>query len=370
MLDRAESLRAQVKPPDETAALLEQAWGEYWRRAGDLPAALEAKHRALQIYERTANRHQVLRTYGNLALLYGQMKDYPRAIDYSQRVLALAETTAVDPETVASTHINLGAAYFWQHRLDDAIEQYRRAADCARAARLGVVAGRAHYNLAEAYYLRFQSFGHAEDERLGDGHADAALAAWPEGSDPGAVEATRNLKRELLGASQTHDVDRLLSGELAAHFEPTREVQRQRAILAVPQPATVRIEAHLAIAAAYVSIAVQEREAAVALIDEHRLQDRFDTALGELRARFDRALTREQQLAARWAHEAGDLLTGTSASPLLRHLAESGSINKSAYAQLCGVGLATASKHLGMLAERGLLQQSGRGPSTRYALPP
>ena len=44
------------------------------------------------------------------------------------------------------------------------------------------------------------------------------------------------------------------------------------------------------------------------------------------------------------------------------------SINKSAYAELCGVSPATASKHLSALTERGLLQQTGKGPSTRYLL--
>ena len=40
----------------------------------------------------------------------------------------------------------------------------------------------------------------------------------------------------------------------------------------------------------------------------------------------------------------------------------------SGYAGLCGVSPATASKHLSVLTERGLLTQTGRGPSTRYLL--
>ena len=44
-------------------------------------------------------------------------------------------------------------------------------------------------------------------------------------------------------------------------------------------------------------------------------------------------------------------------------------MNKSAYGDLCGVAPATASKHLGLLAERGLLVQRGKGPATRYELP-
>ena len=89
-----------------------------------------------------------------------------------------------------------------------------------------------------------------------------------------------------------------------------------------------------------------------------------------LRAAFDRALTREQQLARRWARDARDVLAAERSAPVLRHLAQAGSINKSTYAQLCSVGPATASKHLGLLADRGLLVQTGHGPSTRYTLPP
>ena len=53
---------------------------------------------------------------------------------------------------------------------------------------------------------------------------------------------------------------------------------------------------------------------------------------------------------------------------LIGRLLRDGPINKSTYAELCAVSPATASKHLSALAERGLLQQTGRGPSTRYSL--
>jgi len=54
---------------------------------------------------------------------------------------------------------------------------------------------------------------------------------------------------------------------------------------------------------------------------------------------------------------------------LIAHLVREGSINKSGYTELCCVSPATASKHLGLLMERGLLVQLGKGPSTRYELP-
>ena len=97
--------------------------------------------------------------------------------------------------------------------------------------------------------------------------------------------------------------------------------------------------------------------------------DRFSAEFEQLRNTFDRELTREQRLASQWEREAGELLQEQRRIALLNHLFRSGSIQKSMYAKVCGVGLATASKHLNTLAQRGLLEQTGNGPSTRYVLP-
>jgi Fic family protein len=107
----------------------------------------------------------------------------------------------------------------------------------------------------------------------------------------------------------------------------------------------------------------------VALIERHGLQGRFAPDLHRLRQTFDRESTREDKLAADWERSAGDVLEPGRRAALLGALLRDGSINKSAYAGLCSVSPATASKHLATLAERGLLMQTGKGPSTRYLLP-
>jgi tetratricopeptide (TPR) repeat protein len=371
VLDRAEALREHCPQATGLLGMLEQAWGEYWRRSGELRRAIEHKHRALHTYERLGDRQAILKTYGNLALIYGDAKDFPRAIEYSQRVLDMAAKFSVEPETVASTHLNVGAAYFWQGKYDAAIDHYERALQISQRAALRVLVGRAHYNLAEAFYKRFQVHDRADDERQGDAHAAAALLCWPEiGGNPEAMEATRNLKREILGPRDNEFYDRLLPAELAAHFDEMSQVQRQRAALALPLAAEDRIVAHLAIARAYLEIAVKEREAAVALIDRQGLGPRFADDLQGLREVFDRGLSREQQLSAKWREATGDLFDWSGGALLLQHLLRAGSVNKSGYALQCRVAPATASKHLAKLAERGLLVQTGKGPSTRYLLPP
>jgi hypothetical protein len=235
---------------------------------------------------------------------------------------------------------------------------------------LRVLVGRSHYNLAEAFYKRFQAHDRADDERRGDAHAAAALLCWPEiGGNPEAMEATRNLKREILGPRDNEFYDRLLPAEAAVHYDEMAQVQRQRAALALPLAAEDRIVAHLAIARAYLQIAMKEREAATALMDQHGMAARFDADLNGLREVFERQLSREQRLAAAWREASADLLDGPIGATLLQRLLELGWVNKSAYAQQCGVSPATASKHLAMLAERVLLLQTGKGPSTRYVLP-
>ena len=369
VLDRAESLREHIAQAAEVIASLEQTWGEYWRRGGDLKRALEHKHHALHLYERLGDRQSILKTYGNLSLIYGDAKDFARAIDYSQRVLDMAQRFTVEPETLAATHLHLGATYFWQGKYGPAIEHYQKALEISQRASLSVLVGRAHYNLAEAYYKRSQALDRTEDEALGDQHTAAALAAWPDGGDPARAEATRKLKGEILGPREGEFYDRLLPGEFAAHFSEMSEVRRQLAALALPLDAPQQVESHLAIAKAYLQIAVKEREAAVALIDKHGFGERFAPALEQLRQTFHRGLSREQRLAALWHNAAADLLRPERGHEVLQHVLQEGSVNKSGYARLCGVGLATASKQLGQLAERGLLVQTGKGPRTRYQLP-
>lgn len=369
LLDRADAAQARRELSPAVLGLLEQTWGEFHRRAGDLDRAIEHRHRALLLFERLDDQQAVLKTASNLGLLYGEKRDHPRAIEYAQRVIRLAASMSIEPEILSSTHINLGVAHFWQGDYDQARDEYQRALDIAMRASLHRLAGRAHYNLAEVAYLRFKASGDAADEARGDAHAAAALQIWPHDSDPAHHDATRKLKADILGPGEQRARDRFLPQELAAHPQEMAEIQRQRERLAVPMPPEQQARAHLAIANAYLAISTREREAARALVERHGLHDTFAAEFDALRRTFERELTREQKLAAQWQQQAADLLGAPRCTTVLRELIEAGSLNKSRYAELCEVSPATASKHLVTLAERGLLEQTGRGPSTRYVLP-
>jgi tetratricopeptide (TPR) repeat protein len=372
-LDHAQVLRSRFELSLDTAAMLEQTWGEYWRRAGDLPRAIEYKHRALNLYERAADRASVLKTYCNLSLLYGEVKDFARAIDYSQRVLGLSTTMHLEPELLASTRLNLGVAYFWNGDLNLAAEQYQLALDVAMRAQLRLTARTAHYNLAEVAYLQFKQSQDTADELRGDLHAAAALTVWPYASDPTYAEATKKLKGEILGryAVQTtdHAADRLAPQEAVLYPIELTEVQTQREILAVPSSPEPHVRAHLRIANAYLMVAMKERASALVLMQRHGLTQQFNADIAALQSTFERELTHEQKLARVWAEQAADLLSPQRCNAVLAQLISAGSVNKSGYAELCALSPATASKHLSTLAQRGLLTQTGNGPSTRYVLP-
>jgi tetratricopeptide (TPR) repeat protein len=369
ILDQVEEYRANRILSDVTMAALAQTWGEYWRRAGDFQRALEHKHRALNIYERLGDRRQILSTYNNLAMIYGEMKQPDRAVECGQRVLAAAALGPVDPYILAGTLINLGAVLFLESQWDQAINHYRRALEVSSGANLNVLVNRTHYNLAEAHYHRFRAVGDSHDLALGDQHAQAAGDASPEERDTFLRDSARSLKSSILGPDKGAVLERLVPEEDAAHIEEMSEVHSQRALLAVPGSPIRHVQARLAIAKAYLAISAKERETALALIHKHRLGDQFVHEFEDLRSIFTRELTREQQVAAQWQTSATEILQEERRIAVLEHLFHDGSIQKSVYARLCGVGLATASKHLAMLAERGLLLQSGRGPSTRYSLP-
>jgi len=368
MLQRADDLRQAHPVPEELVGMLEQSWGEFWRVAGDPQRALQAKHRALNIYQRLGDQRSILVTFLNLISLHGQAHELDRAQAYAQQVFEVARRSVVEPSILVSTHGNLAAAYVWANRYDLAIDEYRQALELALSSNLRLHVNRARMNLASAYYRRFIETRDSEFERLGDAELEAFFQSPAAERTPSLTETARNLKAETLGTQPEKSADRLLSGEAAEHLVEMAEVQRQRELLAATDDPEQRARAHLAIANAYVAISVKEREAARALVESHKLGDTFLAELGQLRETFDRELTREQRLLASWKQRGADLLDDARRGVLVESLLREGSVNKSAFAQLCGVSPATASKHLTTLAQRGLLQQTGRGPSTRYLL--
>ncbi len=369
VLERAEALRERFLVPDAVLGMLEQVSGEYWRRAGDARRSLEHRYRALNIFERLGDRRSVHAACVNIAFDLAERGDHARAAELCHRVLDAARHGGVEAEAVIGAHLNLGASHYWQGDFDQAIDQYGRALAESLSAGLRLHAFRSRYNLAEAHFERFKRDQRPEDEAAGDRYVAAVVNAPASESSPATVEAARSLKATVLGAAAAPAPDRLLPGEAAAHADAMTEIDRQRQRLAIPGDAAEHARAHLAIARAYAAIAAKEREAARALVEREGLQAQFRDEFTGLRETFERELTREEQLATTWKQTAADVLDDARRAALVAHLVREGSVNKSGYVELCAVAPATASKHLVTLAERGLLVQRGKGPSTRYELP-
>jgi tetratricopeptide (TPR) repeat protein len=372
VLDRAEELRARFRLPDDALGLLENVWGQYWRRAGDIARSLEHRYRALNIFERLGDQRSVHAAYINIGYDLAEQGKHAEAIELASRILAASRRGEVEPGVVVSAHLNIGAALFWKGDLAGAIDAYRTALERSTQGNLRLHATRARYNLAEAYYKRCLAGSDSEDERLADDLVATIEATPISESSPAIAESARSLKRKVLGQEPESDgasgPTRLLPGDSATHPVEFGKILRHRQTLAVPGDPGLHAQAHLAIAHAYAAIAAKEREAARVLVEREGLQDRFASEFVELRQTFERELTREDQLAAQWKQAAGELLDDTRRAAVVAHLLREGAINKSSYVELAAVAPATASKHLMTLAERGLVVQRGRGPSTRYEL--
>jgi tetratricopeptide (TPR) repeat protein len=369
VLDRAEILRSLFRVPDEVLGMLEQVWGQYWWSVGDSARSLEHRHRALNIFERVGDQRSVLATSLNIGIDLVSRGDHQRATDYLRRVLDTARPGEIDPSVSVSARLNLGASYFLRADQDKAIAEYQLALQQSLASDLRLHAFRARYNLAEAHFARFRERSDAADETAGDAYVAEVLDAAGSESIRDVVEAARTLKKEVLGRASKRDPMHLIPQEHAVHFDEMTEIHRQREVLAVPADPEPHARAHLAIARAYATIAAKEREAALALVQRANLLDKYQAEFAELQQTFERGLTREQQVANLWKQQAGDVLDDARRATLIAHLLREGAVNKSRYAELGAVAPATASKHLAMLTERGLLVQQGKGPSTRYELP-
>lgn len=370
LLDEADALHRRQALPDDLLGLLEQSWGEYWRVAGDLPRALRARHRALNAFERIGDRRSVLVTYLNLVLLHGEALQEDKAVEYAQRILASAQGTLVEPAIIVSTYGNLGVAHARSHHFGQAIDAFGKALDLAVAADLRLHANRMRLNLASANYGLFVASRDPDHERRGDQCLADFMRAPPTETTPSLVATAKGLKAEVLAEMPDRSVDRLLDDEAAEHEAEMAEISRCRVALKREVAPEQGLRRRLAIVAAYARIAAQERDATLQWANAQGLSSH---ALAELEhmggllgsTDKDRAL----DIAGGWKRVAGHFLDSARRHAIAQRLLRDGALSKSSYGEAVGVAPATASKHLALMTQLGLLVQTGRGPATRYRLP-
>jgi len=369
MLESADELARRDDVPLAPRARLELAWAEYWRREHRPQASLERYYRASSLYERLGDAREVLSMDNNLCLLHVELGDFDRAREHARRVVAANDSAPVDSYLLASAHGNLGVVAFMQEDYDRAIAHYAESLEISERCGHPLLANRQCFNLAEAYFVRFRCTRDPQDERLGDQYVARGQArAVGEQAIPVRM-VLPTLKETILGEVDNL-YDRMYGTEASEHADEMAAVGRHRLQLSLPGSASGHARARLGIARAHLAIFSKERDAALALVEAHGLGEELGPELDELQSALARAPAAQQlALQAHWRRHARDLLTPARIDAVLRALLDAGSIGKSGYATLCGVGPATASKHLVGLAQRGLLKQVGKSRSTRYLLP-
>lgn len=367
LLDRAEALRQAEPISDATLALLEQAWGEYLRRTDAPREALARTHRALNIYERLNDQEGVIKTQLNLGLVHMHLQEHMRALACFDYVLSAAERVPVDSRQLARTFINIGACHFFLGAYAAAIAAYERAREISEQNELAQCLHEAHYNLAEAHYSRFVQRADPADELAGDRHLQRALLTLAPGSPADVRTELERLKPAILAGHKEYSEYRLLEPEEARHHVELERIRSQRLLIDQSNDPLTQLRAHLVIAEAYLSISAAEREQALRLAERHGLHSEISAGVRHLTGAFQESLSERERVAQRW-HAQAAFIDEAQRIAVVDALFTAGAINKSAYAGVCGVSLATASKHLGQLTELGLLRQEGRGPATKYVL--
>ena len=221
-------------------------------------------------------------------------------------------------------------------------------------------------NLAEVHFLRLKQHGEIEDERFGDQYAEQARELAARLGLTQYETKAQSLKQATLNPqTATHH---LLPIETSAHPGEFAKIEALRAELALPRPPAQRARTHIALSQLYLRIAAKERDAARSLMQTHGLSD-LESELEALQQTWAHDGNLASRLSQRWREQVGDWLTEAQRKAVLARLLEEGSLSKSSYGEAAEVSPATASKHLGLLADKGLLEQQGRGPATRYVLP-
>lgn len=221
-------------------------------------------------------------------------------------------------------------------------------------------------NIAETYFLKFNDSGSPDDAHLGDQYAEQSRILAKKLGLSQLESKAQTLKQATLNPqTATHH---LLPIETSAHPGEFAKIEALRAELALPRPPAQRARTHIALSQLYLRIAAKERDAARGLMQTHGLSE-LEADIEALQQTWAHDGNLASQLSSRWREQVGDWLTDSQRKAVLERLLAESSLSKSSYGEAAEVSPATASKHLGLLADKGLLEQQGRGPATRYVLP-
>ena len=117
------------KEHENTAATYNNI-GVAYRNQGNYPKALEYYGKALAIYEKVLGKDHpyTAQSYNNIGLVYKKQGDYPRALEYYGKALAIDEKVlGKDHPDTAIDYNNIGLVYDDQGDYPEALEYYGKA---------------------------------------------------------------------------------------------------------------------------------------------------------------------------------------------------------------------------------------------------
>ncbi|MBQ0936254.1 hypothetical protein KAK11_13015 [Ideonella paludis] len=367
LLHAADMAAAECKHLEVDAeGMLLKAQAEHARCNDNIEDAIRYRQQALVLYQRAGDLKEVAESHNNLGQLLVVAGRIDEARRYCNQVVDMAKVLSVRPETLLSAHGGLALAAMTIGEHEVAISHLHRVLRISEEAGLSRHRLTGLINLAEVHYLRFRSLGVAYDEQAGDLYTEQSRSLAIQLGLPQLENRAQSLKQATLNPQTA--VHHLLPVETSAHPGEFAKIEALRAELALPRPPTQRARTHIALSQLYLRIAAKERDAARSLMQTHGLSD-LESELEALQQTWAHDGNLASQLNQRWREQVGDWLTEAQRKAVLARLLEEGSLSKSSYGEAAEVSPATASKHLGLLADKGLLEQQGRGPATRYVLP-
>lgn len=120
------------------------------RRAGDLQTARESQERALDIAKEIGKPESIARALNNLGIVFENMGNGARAIEYYLESLSLKENGQSSPTDLISSYTNMGAVYSQQGDFALAMEYYRRAINVVDPNGINIAVTAAHNNIGHA----------------------------------------------------------------------------------------------------------------------------------------------------------------------------------------------------------------------------
>lgn len=354
----------EVYPEADGMLLKARSWSARCNNA--MEDAINLRLQVLSIFESSSNQREIIDANLNIGILYLQVGNFSSAERYLAAVLNASAIFPISPETMLSALGTIGVVQMAKGDSDNAIKYIIKSLSISRQYKLLQHEATSLLNLAEIYFIRFKSSGNCDDEISGDLYLKEGTKIADALDLEQYKDKAATLKDTVLNPKTA--LSTLVPPEQAAHAQEFVEIQKLRLEMAVPRPPTQRARTHIALSQLYLRIAAKERDAARGLMQTHGLSD-LESELEALQQTWAHDGNLASQLNQRWREQVGDWLTEAQRKAVLARLLEEGSLSKSSYGEAAEVSPATASKHLGLLADKGLLEQQGRGPATRYVLP-